>query len=78
MLGENEFKEFPVEVCVDAVVKYAGKEILKRIPVGVLGIAGVGVVVLVGAGAGRGVGYGDGGLAVVVVVKAMAVSRQRG
>ncbi|KAF3619526.1 hypothetical protein P3S67_009457 [Capsicum chacoense] len=45
VLGENEFKEFAVEVFADAVVDCAEKEMLKRIPVGVLGIAGVGVVV---------------------------------
>ncbi|KAF3612567.1 hypothetical protein FXO38_28376 [Capsicum annuum] len=78
VLGENEFKEFAVEVCANAVVECAGKEMLKWIPVGVLGIAGVRVVVLVGAGARRGAGYGDGGLAVVVVIEAMAASRRRG
>ncbi|PHU20788.1 hypothetical protein BC332_11939 [Capsicum chinense] len=77
VLGENEFKEFAVEVCADAVVECAGKKMLKRIPVGVLGIAGVGVVVLVGVGAGRGAGYSDGGLVVVVVIEATAASCRR-
>ncbi|CAN4100660.1 unnamed protein product [Withania somnifera] len=45
VLGNPEFKEFAVEVFADAVVSGAGKELLKRIPVGVLGIAGVGAVV---------------------------------
>ncbi|PHU20789.1 hypothetical protein BC332_11940 [Capsicum chinense] len=78
VLGENEFKEFAVEVCADAVVECAGKEMLKWIPIGVLGIAGVRVVVVVEAGAGRGAGYGDGGLAIVVVIEATATSRRRG
>ncbi|PHU03324.1 hypothetical protein BC332_28575 [Capsicum chinense] len=75
MLGENDFKEFAIEVCADAVVECAGKEILKWIRVGILGIASVGVVVLVGVGVGRGVVYSDGGLAIIVVVKATATSR---
>ncbi|XP_055831907.1 uncharacterized protein LOC129900853 [Solanum dulcamara] len=45
VLGNNEFKEFSVEVFADAVVSCAGKELLKRVPVGALGIAGVGAVV---------------------------------
>lgn len=44
-LDEVEFKEFAVEVLVDAVVSSAGREVLKRVPLGVAGIAGVGVVV---------------------------------
>ncbi|XP_060171940.1 uncharacterized protein LOC132603074 [Lycium barbarum] len=45
VLGNNEFKEFAVEVFKDAVVLSAGKELMKRVPLGALGIAGVGAVV---------------------------------
>lgn len=45
VLGNSEFKEFAVEVFADAVVSSAGKELLKLVPVGVMGIAGVGAVV---------------------------------
>lgn len=45
VLGKDEFKEFSVDVFADAVVSCAGKELLKRVPVGALGIAGVGAVV---------------------------------
>ncbi|XP_009630894.1 uncharacterized protein [Nicotiana tomentosiformis] len=45
VLGNTEFKEFAVEVFVDAAVSGAGKELLKRVPVGAIGIVGVGVVV---------------------------------
>ncbi|KAI3459806.1 hypothetical protein Pfo_016469 [Paulownia fortunei] len=44
-LDEVEFKEFAVEVFADAVLSGAGREVLKRVPLGVAGIAGVGVVV---------------------------------
>ncbi|KAK4361571.1 hypothetical protein RND71_020523 [Anisodus tanguticus] len=44
VLRNDEFKEFAVEVFANAVVSCAGKEMLKRVPVGVLGIAGVGAV----------------------------------
>ncbi|KAG8368315.1 hypothetical protein BUALT_Bualt15G0032800 [Buddleja alternifolia] len=44
-LGESEFKEFALEVFRDAVVSNAGREVLKKVPLGVAGIAGVGVVV---------------------------------
>lgn len=40
-----EFKEFAVAAFADAVVSSAGKEVLKRLPLGVAGIAGIGVVV---------------------------------
>ncbi|OIT37236.1 PREDICTED: uncharacterized protein LOC109241067 [Nicotiana attenuata] len=45
VLGTTEFKEFAVEVFADAVVSCAGKELLKRFPVGAIGIVGVGAVV---------------------------------
>ncbi|MCD7452379.1 hypothetical protein HAX54_016364 [Datura stramonium] len=45
VLGNSEFKEFAVEVFADAVVSSAGKKLLKRVPIGVFGIAGVGAVV---------------------------------
>ncbi|KAL0366620.1 UNVERIFIED_CONTAM: hypothetical protein Sradi_3552100 [Sesamum radiatum] len=44
-LGEAEFKEFAVEVFTYAVVSSAGREVLKRVPLGAAGIAGFGVVV---------------------------------
>lgn len=44
-LDEVEFKEFAVEVFSNAVVSSAGMEVLKRMPLGAAGIAGVGVVV---------------------------------
>lgn len=34
-----------MEVFTDAVVSNAGKEVLKRVPLGVAGIAGVGLIV---------------------------------
>lgn len=44
-LEQAEFKEFAVEAFVDAVVSNAGVEVLKRLPLGVAGIAGFGAVV---------------------------------
>lgn len=44
-LDEVEFKEFAVEVFSNAVVSSAVMEVLKRMPLGAAGIAGVGVVV---------------------------------
>ncbi|XP_047977387.1 uncharacterized protein LOC125219454 [Salvia hispanica] len=44
-LDEAEFKEFAVELFADAVVSRAVMEVLKRLPLGVAGIAGFGVVV---------------------------------
>ncbi|KAK4387937.1 hypothetical protein Sango_2400300 [Sesamum angolense] len=44
-LGEAEFKEFAVEVFTYSVVSSAGREVLKRVPLGAAGIAGFGVVV---------------------------------
>ncbi|XP_057778177.1 uncharacterized protein LOC130996918 [Salvia miltiorrhiza] len=43
-LDEAEFKEFAVEVFADAIVSKAVAEVLKRLPLGVAGIAGFGVV----------------------------------
>ncbi|XP_059630206.1 uncharacterized protein LOC132273207 [Cornus florida] len=43
-LGQADFKAFAVEVFTDAVVSNAGKAVLRRIPIGVAGIAGVGMV----------------------------------
>lgn len=45
LLDEVEFKAFAMEVFTDAVVSNAGKEVLKRVPLGVAGIAGVGLIV---------------------------------
>ncbi|KAJ8563375.1 hypothetical protein K7X08_031827 [Anisodus acutangulus] len=44
-LRNDEFKEFAVEVFADAVVSCAGKELLKRVPLGAFGIACVSAVV---------------------------------
>ncbi|KAH6778379.1 transmembrane protein, partial [Perilla frutescens var. frutescens] len=49
-LDEAEFKEFAVEVFADAVVSNAEMEVLKRVPLGVAGIAGFGLVVKPGKG----------------------------
>ncbi|CAI9108602.1 OLC1v1008248C1 [Oldenlandia corymbosa var. corymbosa] len=45
VLGDGEFKEFSVDVFSDVVVSNARNEVLKRVPVGIAGIAGVGMVV---------------------------------
>ncbi|KAL3529018.1 hypothetical protein ACH5RR_008340 [Cinchona calisaya] len=45
VLGKEEFGEFAVEVFADGVVSSARKEVLKRVPIGVAGIAGVGMIV---------------------------------
>ncbi|KAL3835089.1 hypothetical protein ACJIZ3_009825 [Penstemon smallii] len=50
LLDEVDFKEFAVDVFGDAVVLGAGKEVSKRLPIGVAGIAGVGLVVKPGKG----------------------------
>ncbi|OMO71065.1 hypothetical protein COLO4_28394 [Corchorus olitorius] len=42
VLGAPQFKEWAVVLFADAVVRNAGKEVLKRVPVGVLGIVGIG------------------------------------
>ncbi|KAL1557228.1 hypothetical protein AAHA92_12737 [Salvia divinorum] len=44
-LDQAEFKEFAVELFADAVVSSAVMEVLKKLPLGVAGIAGFGVVV---------------------------------
>ncbi|CAH9106678.1 unnamed protein product [Cuscuta europaea] len=44
-LDEAQFKEFEVKVFAEAVVSRAGKEVLKSVPLGVVGIAGFGAVV---------------------------------
>ncbi|KAM7486729.1 hypothetical protein LguiA_002738 [Lonicera macranthoides] len=41
-LGSGEFKEFAVDLFTDAVVSNAGKAILRQVPIGVIGILGVG------------------------------------
>lgn len=45
VVGIAEFREFGVEVFTDAVVSSARKELLKKVPIGIAGIAGVGMVV---------------------------------
>ncbi|KAL2456875.1 hypothetical protein Fot_56630 [Forsythia ovata] len=44
VLDEVEFKAFAVEVFTNAVVSNAGDEVLKLVPLGVAGIAGVGLI----------------------------------
>ncbi|PIN13135.1 hypothetical protein CDL12_14248 [Handroanthus impetiginosus] len=44
-LDEVEFKDFAAELFADAVASGAGREVLKRMPLGVAGIAGFGVLV---------------------------------
>ncbi|XVF29473.1 hypothetical protein REPUB_Repub15cG0124100 [Reevesia pubescens] len=43
VLGSPKFREWAVVLFADAVVGNAGKAVLKRVPVGVLGIVGIGV-----------------------------------
>ncbi|XP_052205464.1 uncharacterized protein LOC127810182 [Diospyros lotus] len=43
-LGRAEFRAFAVEVFTEAVVANARKALLRRVPIGVAGIAGIGVV----------------------------------
>ncbi|XP_027165552.1 uncharacterized protein LOC113765534 [Coffea eugenioides] len=45
VIGNEEFKEVALEVFTDGIVSNARKEVLKRVPVGVAGIAGVGMLV---------------------------------
>ncbi|KAK6118628.1 hypothetical protein DH2020_047620 [Rehmannia glutinosa] len=45
ILDEVEFKEFAAEVFAEAVVSGATGQVLKRVPLGAAGIAGVGMVV---------------------------------
>lgn len=42
-LGKEEFKSFAVEVFTDAVVSNAGNALIRRVPIGVAGIAGIGL-----------------------------------
>ncbi|KAK6255448.1 hypothetical protein QUC31_017102 [Theobroma cacao] len=42
VLGPPQFREWAVVLFADAVVGNAGKAVLKRVPVGVLGIVGIG------------------------------------
>ncbi|XP_022761565.1 uncharacterized protein LOC111307716 isoform X2 [Durio zibethinus] len=42
VLGATQFREWAVVLFADAVVGNAGKAVLKRVPVGVLGIVGIG------------------------------------
>ncbi|KAM6602447.1 uncharacterized protein LOC115708019 [Cannabis sativa] len=43
-LGPNRFKEWAVELYGSAIVGNANKAVLRRVPIGVAGIVGVGVV----------------------------------
>ncbi|CAN0826616.1 hypothetical protein LINGRAPRIM_LOCUS2315 [Linum grandiflorum] len=57
MLGAEEFKEWAVVLFAGAVVEKAGKAVLQRLPVGAVGIIGIGAVArpgknLVGAAIG--------------------------
>ncbi|XWS13176.1 hypothetical protein CRYUN_Cryun36dG0015100 [Craigia yunnanensis] len=45
VLGHPQFREWAVVLFADAVVGNAGKAVLKRVPVGVLGIVGIGAAV---------------------------------
>ncbi|GFS31219.1 hypothetical protein Acr_00g0016240 [Actinidia rufa] len=47
-LGKGEFRAFGVEVFAGAVVANAGAAVIRRIPIGVAGIAGVGAVTRAG------------------------------
>ncbi|KAK1379363.1 hypothetical protein POM88_026107 [Heracleum sosnowskyi] len=42
-LGEDEFRDFAVDLYGNAVVSSAGKAVMVRVPVGIAGIVGVGV-----------------------------------
>ncbi|KAG7574772.1 hypothetical protein ISN44_As09g029280 [Arabidopsis suecica] len=44
ILGPEEFKEWAVEVFVESIVGNARKTIASRIPLGIVGIAGIGAV----------------------------------
>ncbi|KAA8527265.1 hypothetical protein F0562_034638 [Nyssa sinensis] len=44
ILGRAEFKGFALELFTEAVVSNAGKAVLRRVPIGIAGIAGIGVV----------------------------------
>ncbi|KAB1219437.1 hypothetical protein CJ030_MR3G001080 [Morella rubra] len=57
LLGSAQFKEWAVDLFVDAVVSNAGKAVLRRVPLGIAGITGIGAVTrsgknLVGAAIG--------------------------
>ncbi|KAL5713578.1 hypothetical protein ACHQM5_015641 [Ranunculus cassubicifolius] len=43
-LGLTEFKDFSVEVFKEEIVSNAGKAVLQRVPIGIVGIAGIGVL----------------------------------
>ncbi|XAR71067.1 hypothetical protein NMG60_11028163 [Bertholletia excelsa] len=47
-MSPPEFKAFAVEVFTKAIVSNAGKAVLRRVPIGIAGIAGVGVVTRTG------------------------------
>ncbi|XVE81000.1 hypothetical protein DITRI_Ditri15bG0027200 [Diplodiscus trichospermus] len=44
VLGQPQFREWAVVLFTDAVVGNAGKAVLKRVPIGALGIVGIGAV----------------------------------
>ncbi|KAG6732315.1 hypothetical protein I3843_01G164800, partial [Carya illinoinensis] len=44
LIGPPQFKEWAIELFTDAVVSNAGKAVLCRVPIGIVGIAGIGAV----------------------------------
>ncbi|XP_047336261.1 uncharacterized protein LOC124939851 [Impatiens glandulifera] len=42
-VGKEEFKSLAVEVFTDAVISNAGNALIRRVPIGVAGIAGIGM-----------------------------------
>ncbi|GLT91595.1 hypothetical protein SLE2022_094750 [Rubroshorea leprosula] len=44
MLGQAQFREWAIVLFADAVVGNAGKAVLKRVPIGVAGIVGIGAI----------------------------------
>ncbi|XP_008800336.1 uncharacterized protein LOC103714734 [Phoenix dactylifera] len=48
-LGSAEFRDFAAELFKDAILAGAGAAVLRRVPIGVAGIAGVGMVTHAGA-----------------------------
>ncbi|XP_073003974.1 uncharacterized protein [Typha latifolia] len=66
-LGSDEFKAFAAELFRDAVLSGAGAAVLRRVPIGVAGIAGIGLAARVGNGVvGRVMGIYAAGVAAAV------------